>query len=75
MDDNRQTMSDDEAVQAAVNWGMERYNDANLKGRVATREGDEVFVDLEIPEQASVMMLHVRRGADGKVIVAQQEAH
>lgn len=75
MDDNRQTMSDDEAVQAAVHWGMERYNDANLKGRVATREGDEVFVDLEIPEQASVMMLHVRRGADGKVIVAQQEAH
>ncbi len=75
MNDNRQTISDDEAVQAAVNWGMERYNDADLKGWVATREGDEVFVDLEIPEQASVMMVHVRRGADGKLIVAQQDVH
>lgn len=75
MDDNRQTMSDDEAVQAAVNWGMERYNDANLRGSVATREGDEVFVDLEIPDQASVMMVHVRRGADGRLMVAQQESH
>jgi hypothetical protein len=42
---------------------------------VATREGDEVFVDLEIPEQASVMMVHVRRGADGKLMVAQQDVH
>jgi hypothetical protein len=75
MVDNRQTISDDEAVQAAVNWGMERYNDADLNGRVATREGDEVFVDLEIPEHASVMMVHVRRGADGKLIVAQQDVH
>ena len=75
MNDNGQTVTDDEAVQAAVNWGMERYNDANLKGWVATREGDEVFVDLEIPEQASVMMVHVRRGANGKLIVAQQDVH
>ena len=75
MDNNGQTVTDDEAVRAAVNWGMERYNDAHLKGSVATREGDEVFVDLEMPEQASVLMVHVRRGADGKLIVAQQEVH
>ncbi len=75
MADNIQTVSDDEAVQAAVNWGMERYNDANLSGRVATREGDEVFVDLEIPEQASVVMVHVMRGDDGHLMVAQPETH
>jgi hypothetical protein len=75
MDDNKQTVTDDEAVRAAVNWGMKRYNDANLKGSVATREGDEVFVDLEMPEQASVMMVHVQRGADGKLMVTQQDVH
>lgn len=75
MDDNKQMVTDDEAVRAAVNWGIERYNDADMKGRVATREGDEVFVDLEIPEQASVMMVHVRRGVDGKLVVAQQDVH
>jgi hypothetical protein len=75
MDDNVQTVTDDEAIRVAVNWGMERYNDANLKGSVATREGDEVFVDLEMPEQASVIMVHVRRGANGKLFVAQQEEH
>ncbi len=30
MNDNGQTVTDDEAVQAAVHWGMERYNDADL---------------------------------------------
>ncbi len=75
MADPIQPITDEEAIRAAVNWGIERYNDANLKGRVANREGDEVFVDLEIPEQASVMMVHVRRGTDGKVLVLQQGPH
>lgn len=75
MDDNRQALTDEEAIQAAVHWGMERYNDANVKASVATREDGEVFVDLEIPEQASVVMVQVRRGVDGKLMVAQEEVH
>jgi len=75
MADNRQTMTDDEAVEAAVAWGRQRYTDTDVKGSVADRSGDDVFIDLEIPEQASVMMVHVRRGADGSVMVDQQEAH
>ena len=75
MADNIQRISDDEAIRAAVDWGMERYDDANLSGRVASREGDEVFVDLEIPEQASVVMVYVMRGNDGRLMVAQPEVH
>ncbi len=75
MADNRQTITDDEAIQAAVTWGQRRYTDTEVQGRIADRSGDDVFIDLEIPEQASVMMVHVRRGADGSVIVDQQEVH
>lgn len=72
---NQETITDEEALQAAVTWGQHRYPDTEVHGSVADRMGDDVFIDLEMPEEATVLMVHVRRDEHGSVMVDQQEAH
>jgi hypothetical protein len=73
MADNQPLMTDEEALQAAVAWGKERYADADVRGRVADRMGDDVYVHLEMPEERAVMMVHVRRNECGGIMIDQQE--
>lgn len=72
---NPEIMTNEEAIQAAVAWGQQRYPHAEVRGSVADRMGDDVFVDIEIPEEASVMMVHVRRDRSGGIMVDQQDNH
>ncbi len=66
-------MTDEEAIQAAVSWCKRRYADVGTRAWVADRVDDEVFLQLEMPEEAALMMVHVRRDEHGAIIVDQQD--
>ncbi len=75
MADDSQKLTDEEAIQAAVTWGRQRYPDTEVRGSIAERTELDVYVDLEIPEEARALLVHVRRDYNGGTLVEQQGAH
>ena len=71
---NREPITDDEALAAAINWGKQRFYDAEIKASVAEREGEEVLVDLEMPEEARAVIVHVCLDAQGKTYIRETMA-
>ena len=73
MMENTNPISDEEAIAAATQWGKRRY-DTEIKASVAEREGDEVLVDLEMPEEAQAVIVHVCQDAEGKTYIRETAA-
>lgn len=71
---NREPISDQEAIAAATQWGKQRYYDTEIKASVAGREGQEVLVDLEMPEEARAVIVHVCLDAQGKTYIRETQA-
>jgi hypothetical protein len=75
MAESPQRLTDEEAIRAAVAWGQQRYPDTEVRGSIAERTEADVYIDLEIPEEARALLVHVRRDYNGGMLVEQQEAH
>jgi hypothetical protein len=74
MSANREPITDAEAIAAAVNWGKQRFYDTEIKASVAEREGEEVLVDLEMPEEARAVIVHVCLDDEGKTYIRETMA-
>jgi hypothetical protein len=68
---HREPISDEAAMAAAVNWGKQRFDTTEIKASVAEREGAEVLVDLEMPEEARAVIVHVCLDAEGKTYIRE----
>ncbi len=75
MAENPQTLTDEEALEAALAWGRLRYPDTEVRASIAERSEADVYIDLEIPEEARSLLVHVRRDYSGGTLVEQQDAH
>ena len=75
MADNAQRITDEDAIQAAVAWGRQRYPGTEVRASIAERTEADVYIDLEIPDEVLTLLVHVRRSYDGGTLVEQQVVH